>query len=497
MTEPTKPQETGDFDVESLEEISPRHREEWETILSAQKREIQACQQMIASMDSKINELQTKLHITNELNENLTKTNDQLSCELDKIKSTIKSIHGDINKTRELSNKNFSNMNSKIDEISQNVKILVGQPATPPKVKVDQGHQPTTPPKVLQGEQRLGTKPNSRPETDNHDSTTSPDEQPWQEKSKKKFSPSKTINHDIDLLVVGNSHVQNIEGNKLYKFRSVKVLALPDGIKTIEGAHKELEKIDVKNPRVVLLHVSDNSLCFKSAQACTAEMHDLLKSYMSKFPNSKIVISEALPRLMANSGQTNRYMDNANEFNQIMRDVMNDSNLVITHPGLQNPHSHQYDRFGLHLTGKGLRTFVAELKLVVNPLLGMIPYHTYADWSRDARPTQHQHAQQSPRNNLRYGETRNMNRFGDYSYATVTRNDGPRKTLNYEHSENDRFSHGDTRHENSGSAYRGHINYHDDRLLNSNARPNSRLMDQNRHRAFVEKLSQLKREFGM
>lgn len=181
---------------------------------------------------------------------------------------------------------------------------------------------------------------------------------------------------DLDLLILGDSNVQKIAGEKMYRYKQVEVVSLPEQKKNIKGAI-EFMKSYTKSPRVIILHIAGNTLYHSSAEETVFEMHNLIEQCMEKYPEAKVVQSEAIGRWCGSSRFTDIYCHKVNNFNRIMRDIMQDDSLLITHPSLNDPWSNMFIDDGIHLSRGGLLEFIRDMKFISNPHLGMVAYNSY------------------------------------------------------------------------------------------------------------------------
>lgn len=158
---------------------------------------------------------------------------------------------------------------------------------------------------------------------------------------------------------------------------------LKDG-KDIAAAKLLLERTQTKAKSLVLIVGSNDLARAKSVSACQVEMEELLSIARAKMPDAEITISQILPR-------TDREVFNrkSEDFNRRMSRHCDTTNKLhfITHDDLQG-RENRYD--GIHLEKHAVGKLVRNIKAVLNPLLGMVPYSEYSvDKSHHETPEDH------------------------------------------------------------------------------------------------------------
>ena len=342
--------------------------EAMKSLILRQQEEIRSCNRSIVEINELLENTEGRLKYALETSVSLARANERLTDELEKIKGQLKSIHGDVNKTRDT-------ITTKMDKITEEVAKIGTQRPANPEVTIERRAPSTSRTGVPEGITATAELPMIGTETAESQLRNYTSEEPFRVVDYSKNRPQSQLKYDLDLLIVGDSNVRGFEVDKIYQAKQVEIKCLDKKKKNILGAQEYLAQYQ-KSPRIILLQVAANSLADSdSAERCIVEYHDLLKMCITKFPHSKIVHSEVLPRLVDGHMATKFYFDKMHKFNSLIHnDIIQDPALIVQHPWLRDPRSGHFRGDGLHLNYTGIRQFVRDMKATINPLLGMPSY---------------------------------------------------------------------------------------------------------------------------
>jgi hypothetical protein len=213
------------------------------------------------------------------------------------------------------------------------------------------------------------------------------------------LTPTSTANtgqHNLDVLVVGNSHVGFIN-RMFHQSRPCKIVKLDN--KTIAGAKNYVENCQLK-PKVIILQVASNTLCDTTADFTHEQMISLLEICKKKYPGTSICVGEAIPRRLSTPSDTQANFSKVKAFNLLLRQHQGIS--IISHANLQNCVEKQLLKDNTHFYNYGL--LVRNIKRVVNPILGLPPIHEYDTYAntQDSHKYRHFHNDNNTRQNHHY-----------------------------------------------------------------------------------------------
>lgn len=164
---------------------------------------------------------------------------------------------------------------------------------------------------------------------------------------------------EVDLLIVGISHVGKIRPGGLFTGKNVKRVCLKD--KSIRGALDYIQNQCSVLTKRVYLHALDNDVLSCGVDDCLDGLEALVACCKQTFgPDVQISVSEILPRTLRHRGAERRYMRDAAEINHAMRDLK--SVFVVRQQSLYDRDYRDYRRDGVHLTTSGLSRYVRNLK---------------------------------------------------------------------------------------------------------------------------------------
>ena len=186
-------------------------------------------------------------------------------------------------------------------------------------------------------------------------------------------SSSNFVGDNVDVLIIGISHANRIDANKIYKHKKCLVHTLVS--KNILGAEEYIQKCTVASPKVIFYQVADNDLESLPADLCFKETDTLIQMTKQKFPDSKISIGEALPRELNNMKATSEYFLNMENYNKKLHTL--EKVHIIRHQNISLQQKHLWSD-NKHLSQNGITLFIRNLKTVLNPLLGMKEYENYS-----------------------------------------------------------------------------------------------------------------------
>jgi ribonuclease HI len=189
--------------------------------------------------------------------------------------------------------------------------------------------------------------------------------------SPKSTTPSDDHRFDLDVLIIGNSHTKNIAPAKMYRNQSIVVHTLKE--KSIKGAY-DYVKVCPHRPKVVVLLVADNCVVNTSVETCVDSTRHLVTLCKQKFPDSTVCLSQVLPRRMDTKAQSMSHKTKADQYNCAAADL---GVVIINQETLSVDDRDSFLRDGVHLTAEGLSTIIRNIKLMLNPILGLKSYDQY------------------------------------------------------------------------------------------------------------------------
>ena len=189
------------------------------------------------------------------------------------------------------------------------------------------------------------------------------------------------IEPDVDVLIVGNSHTSPIVPRRMYPGRTCSVKTLAQ--KNISGAYQYILDC-ARTPKFIIFHVVDNDLGDNTVDYCLQQLKDLLKLCGEKYPQTRILISEALPRLNENCNITRQYNLRCKSLNDKLSEL---DCKIIKHENLHQTEANVY-RDGTHLNQLGTAYFIRNLKFHTYNLLGLPNYEYYKTTVQNEPPRQ-------------------------------------------------------------------------------------------------------------
>ena len=228
------------------------------------------------------------------------------------------------------------------------------------------------PSEPLIGDVPTPIRPKSRPDTEPCQDT--PSQHGKQLPSNRLKTPPKS-----DFLVVSSSIGKALEPQRLYKQKSTRIKILQKG-KNINDATDFIKRTKSKASVVLFIIGSNDLSANKTVDQCLVELDGLLAGTLQHMgETTHIVLSQVLQR--TDQVQYNKKADIYNKRVKAMCD--NNPHLhYLTQHDLQTPSS-KYD--GIHLRDWAVKRLAKNIKLVVNPLLGLIPYQQYVSPNRNDR----------------------------------------------------------------------------------------------------------------
>ena len=109
---------------------------------------------------------------------------------------------------------------------------------------------------------------------------------------------------DLDLLILGNSHVSRIDIKRMYPHLNCQSVSLEE--KNISGATKYMTTYE-GNPKAIVLQVISNDLTQSSVDTCLNKMQQLVDVCTKRFPSTTIFVGEPLPRRLQYREQSEEY----------------------------------------------------------------------------------------------------------------------------------------------------------------------------------------------
>ncbi|XP_066263871.1 uncharacterized protein [Branchiostoma lanceolatum] len=182
-----------------------------------------------------------------------------------------------------------------------------------------------------------------------------------------------------DVLILGDSNTKGIKVDVLYPNKSAK----REVTFTITEATEFVEHSTVQEPKVLMFHVGTNDARdTRDAETVSERFRALVHTAHEKYPRAQIVLSSILPRddpVLQRVGESvNASLKVISEGTRYVH-VIDNSNLS----DMGSIKRRLYSNDGYHLNRFGIRVLAANIKRVVNPLIGLGQYV-----SRAARPSQ-------------------------------------------------------------------------------------------------------------
>ncbi|XP_066273382.1 uncharacterized protein [Branchiostoma lanceolatum] len=182
-----------------------------------------------------------------------------------------------------------------------------------------------------------------------------------------------------DVLILGDSNTKGIKVDVLYPNKSAK----REVTFTITEATEFVEHSAVQEPKVLMFHVGTNDARdTRDAETVSERFRALVHTAHEKYPRAQIVLSSILPRddpVLQRVGESvNASLKVISEGTRYVH-VIDNSNLSV----MGSIKRRLYSNDGYHLNRFGIRVLAANIKRVVNPLIGLGQYV-----SRASRPSQ-------------------------------------------------------------------------------------------------------------
>ena len=172
---------------------------------------------------------------------------------------------------------------------------------------------------------------------------------------------------DLDVLIIGNSHVSRIDAKKMYQKKTCEVVSLDN--KSINGAVSYVRRCPLK-PKTVILQVLSNDLSRYSVEDCLHNAQSLIDLCRNTFPESTIFMSEPLPRITSHPIDYNAKLQQA----RITMGTLRGCEIIKMDGPLAQMTSEVNSGDGIHLNRRGLGHLVRRYKAALAPSLG----HNYS-----------------------------------------------------------------------------------------------------------------------
>lgn len=207
-----------------------------------------------------------------------------------------------------------------------------------------------------------------------------------QDNQRERFSEEDS--YGDDLWIIGSSIIKDLNGNKMFYGKKVRVTKLHD--KTLRGALQFIRTKQVQlQPRCIKFQVGSNDLESLDAEEAITKLERLVEETRRIYPKSDIVVGETLPRFPSDRKLANQYEENRYRYNLLVKDFCNDNDVhFVSYSNLR-----MLDFIdGIHLNETGVRFYVSNMKKVINPILG-VP-NKESD-QRSARMSRNRHFERS------------------------------------------------------------------------------------------------------
>ena len=142
------------------------------------------------------------------------------------------------------------------------------------------------------------------------------------------------------------------------------------------------------------------------------EYKNLILKTRQLLPDSEIVGSEILPRYYENMSQFRSYESKRRRFNSMLQELCTEKGMgYVRHSNIS--HSHLYD--GIHLNRRfGTSQYVKNIKVVVNPLVGVINDPATNNYQRKQRSTEQGWKRKA--DDFRLDEESSFGQFGSFPH---------------------------------------------------------------------------------
>ena len=248
-------------------------------------------------------------------------------------------------------------------------------PNSAPRVESQQQQQrfiPNSAPRVDNQQQQQQFFQHSAPKVDNQQqqqffpSSRADNQQPQQHQQFIPFAARSVPSADVkSVIVIGNSHLSNVDANRLVPNANVNILPAF----TIPDVHRQLNSLSV-GPDIIVIHEITNSVKHMSPPECAQVLLALVNEFSTKFPTTKFIISLGIPRLdefnfcveMVNAQL--KHLIRLGHFPNVS--FCDHSNFLKN--GSFVPHLMDRDKF--HLSPEGTRLFCSNLRCKIEITLG-------------------------------------------------------------------------------------------------------------------------------
>lgn len=231
---------------------------------------------------------------------------------------------------------------------------------TAPSISLMTPPPPRPPPKQQTRKQSSPPKPDLKPPGKHQSPHTSANQQ----------SP--------DIVIFSNSICKRINTNRFLRGKKTNLIA-KSGATIMDIRREVLEYTNVDKPEYVILQAWTNSASRESTEACAEKAKSLINTTMKKFPESQIIISGILPRLipLAQSNAVNRAVIDLNDI--LDRECQNNPRLsFVNHAeSFVARDGHIYaDLYwdNIHPRYEGLRIMVNNLRNVISSYKAQCQY---------------------------------------------------------------------------------------------------------------------------
>ena len=193
--------------------------------------------------------------------------------------------------------------------------------------------------------------------------------------------------HNIDVLIVGNSHTKKLISDRFYRNRKCWIKTLDE--KNINGARDYIKTCQFKQ-KIVLYQVTSNDLVNNSVEYCLHILKLLIQETYERYPDCQIIFGTPLLRKLDTEAQTNEYNTKCEELITKISDIekiklINHSNIKLCPEFfVQEQDSPRI----IHLSSKGIGLMVRNFKKMLNPLLGLGDYLDFDQFGRSRYTSQ-------------------------------------------------------------------------------------------------------------
>jgi len=232
-----------------------------------------------------------------------------------------------------------------------------------------------------------------------------------------------------DVLILGDSNTKGIKTDLLCPNKCAK----SDVTYNITQATEYVEQTTLPDPHVILFHLGTNDARdTRDATSVSERFRKLVHITHEKYPRTQIVLSSILPR---DDPDLQQVGDNVNSFLRVISEETKYVHLIdnsnLSDMGLIKRRLYSHD--GYHLNRFGIRVLAANIKRVINPLIGLGQYT-----NRGARLNQsptHNQSPVSPGISTTHGQGQRPHPIAtyerDFPRLNQTLVNGPSVTRNY------------------------------------------------------------------